>query len=499
MPRPSASPARCGFVAALHRFAPGAALVRAAASSSSSFFCSLAAQDGAVALAAAVVDRRIGRRRRRPLRRILRQAADGRRHAVADATRSRRAHSGRQQHAGGKNGRGSPRRCLAISIEVRSGSRRPVRSAHGERPHPGRAKLMCVQAIAGSLWPICQSNVARSTPDRLRPALRASCGCRAKPLCHMSSAKVRAAVRAARSARTLQTEARHADKPRRAGHERPSISRRSPSNLARMVEEGGKALAAYLKPREEGQVDDQNRRRIDRRGQDLRPGRRILAVRPAARGRSCSRSLGKAYLDLWAHRGQAAWPARTAEPVAEPDPRDKRFADPEWSQNQFFDFLKQAYLLTTSWADHLVSDAEGLDPHTRQKAEFYVQADRQRDLAVEFRADQSGAAARDAESATPRTWCAACTCWPRTSRPAAAICKIRQSDASKFEVGAQSRAHARQGDLPERADAAHPVRADDRDGAEAAAADRAAVDQQVLHARSQRRRNPSSNGASTRA
>ena len=60
------------------------------------------------------------------------------------------------------------------------------------------------------------------------------------------------------------------------------------------------------------------------------------------------------------------------EPVAAPSPRDKRFADPEWSSNQFFDFLKQAYLLTVKWANHLVKDAEGLDPHTRQKAEFYV-------------------------------------------------------------------------------------------------------------------------------
>src|SRR5499433_4362085 len=60
------------------------------------------------------------------------------------------------------------------------------------------------------------------------------------------------------------------------------------------------------------------------------------------------------------------------QPVAEPDPKDKRFADPEWSSNQFFDFLKQAYLLTVQWANRLVRDAQGLDPHTRQKADFYV-------------------------------------------------------------------------------------------------------------------------------
>ena len=47
----------------------------------------------------------------------------------------------------------------------------------------------------------------------------------------------------------------------------------------------------------------------------------------------------------------------------------------------------------------------------------------------------------------------------------------------------EHRRHAGQGGLPERPDAADPVRADDREGAEAAAADRAALDQQVLHPR----------------
>src|SRR6516164_11077830 len=61
-----------------------------------------------------------------------------------------------------------------------------------------------------------------------------------------------------------------------------------------------------------------------------------------------------------------------ASPAISPSPRDKRFADPEWKSNQFFDFVMQAYLLTTQWAQDLVRNAEGLDPHTRKKAEFYV-------------------------------------------------------------------------------------------------------------------------------
>ncbi|HKA73501.1 MAG TPA: class I poly(R)-hydroxyalkanoic acid synthase [Xanthobacteraceae bacterium] len=140
-------------------------------------------------------------------------------------------------------------------------------------------------------------------------------------------------------------------------------------NTARMMEEGGRALAAYLKPREEGQVDDQYAEITDvvkTLGQVadywLRDPQRALHVQT---------ELGKAYLDLWANAVKRM-AGETVQPVAEPDPRDRRFADPEWSSNQFFDFLKQAYLLTVQWANRLVRDAEGLDPHTQQKADFYV-------------------------------------------------------------------------------------------------------------------------------
>src|SRR5260370_1682431 len=54
------------------------------------------------------------------------------------------------------------------------------------------------------------------------------------------------------------------------------------------------------------------------------------------------------------------------------DPADKRFAAPEWRANPFFDFLRQAYSLSTGWASELVNKAQSLDPHTRQKAQFYV-------------------------------------------------------------------------------------------------------------------------------
>ena len=140
-------------------------------------------------------------------------------------------------------------------------------------------------------------------------------------------------------------------------------------NIARMMEQGGKALAAYLKPREEGHHDDQYAEVVDvvkTIGQVadywLRDPQRALELQS---------SLGKAYLDLWANAVKRM-AGEQVQPVAEPDPRDKRFADPEWSNNQFFDFLKQAYLLTVQWANRLVREAEALDPHTRHKADFYI-------------------------------------------------------------------------------------------------------------------------------
>src|ERR1700730_13827065 len=82
--------------------------------------------------------------------------------------------------------------------------------------------------------------------------------------------------------------------------------------------------------------------------------------------------IGKAYLDLWGS-SMRRLAGEQAPPVIAPSPRDKRFSDPEWKSNQFFDFVMQLYLLTTQWAQDLVRNAEGLDPHTRKKADFYVQ------------------------------------------------------------------------------------------------------------------------------
>ena len=140
-------------------------------------------------------------------------------------------------------------------------------------------------------------------------------------------------------------------------------------NAARMVEESGKALAAYMKPREEGKIKADLAEDIS---DVVRTIGQVLEywLSDPQRAVELQTSLGRAFLELWAAAAKRL-AGEPAEPVVVPDPRDKRFADPEWSQNQFYDFLKQVYLLTTQWAERLVKDAE-LDEHTRKKAEFYI-------------------------------------------------------------------------------------------------------------------------------
>jgi polyhydroxyalkanoate synthase len=141
-------------------------------------------------------------------------------------------------------------------------------------------------------------------------------------------------------------------------------------NAARMIEEGGKALAAYMRPREDGTLKDERAEEVTDVVKTLGHVLEYWLADPQRTIEIQSR-LGKSYLDLWASAAKRL-AGESAQPVAKPDSKDKRFSDPEWTTNQFFDFLKQAYLLTSDWANYLVTGATGLDPHTRHKAEFYV-------------------------------------------------------------------------------------------------------------------------------
>jgi polyhydroxyalkanoate synthase len=138
------------------------------------------------------------------------------------------------------------------------------------------------------------------------------------------------------------------------------------SNLARAFQSSGQALATFLGSNETQPPGEMN---------EAIKTMTALAnywLSDAERAAQLQTKLGKAYLELLTGASRRL-AGEDAPPAVEPSPRDKRFQDPEWKNNQFFDFVKQAYLLTTQCANDLVKNSDGLDPHTRKKAEFYVQ------------------------------------------------------------------------------------------------------------------------------
>jgi polyhydroxyalkanoate synthase len=135
------------------------------------------------------------------------------------------------------------------------------------------------------------------------------------------------------------------------------------------MEQGGKAMAACLKPPEQGLIDNGLNETIGVIRTLGHIGEYWLAH--PHRALEAQANLGKAYLDLCVSATKRMF-GDEVEPVAKSDPKDRRFADPEWRSNAYFDFLRQAYLLTSDWANRVVRDTKGVDAHTRQKAEFYL-------------------------------------------------------------------------------------------------------------------------------
>jgi polyhydroxyalkanoate synthase len=203
-------------------------------------------------------------------------------------------------------------------------------------------------------------------------------------------------------------------------------------NLARMMEEGGKALAAYLKPREQGTVKSDSATEMADVFKTLGRVAEYWLTDPG-RAVQLQATLGKAYLDLWAANARRLT-GETTDPLVKPDPRDRRFVDPEWSTNPFFDFLKQAYLLTARWADHLVEDATDLDERTRQKADFYVKQIANALSPSNF-VLTNPELLRETLSSNAENLARGMHMLAEDIEAGGGELKIRQSDSSKFEIG----------------------------------------------------------------
>lgn len=141
-------------------------------------------------------------------------------------------------------------------------------------------------------------------------------------------------------------------------------------NVLKLLEEGGRAMSGLLE----------------------RPDAKISAYSAASEASEATKTLGDlvsvwladpakfaeaqtslvtSYAELW-NTSMRKLMGEDVPDVIEPDPSDNRFKDPEWTTNPFFDFWKQAYLLTTQWADTVLKETKGLDDEERRRAEFYL-------------------------------------------------------------------------------------------------------------------------------
>ncbi len=77
------------------------------------------------------------------------------------------------------------------------------------------------------------------------------------------------------------------------------------------------------------------------------------------------------YLTLWQNTARRMMGEPTAAVVAE-DPKDRRFKDDAWRENEVFDFIKQSYLLSARFCQSLAGSAEGMTPKAAQKVDFYT-------------------------------------------------------------------------------------------------------------------------------
>lgn len=140
-------------------------------------------------------------------------------------------------------------------------------------------------------------------------------------------------------------------------------------NMVRLAEEGGKAWAALLERSEKtggafSQPGDVNEA-THIVGEIMRQW-----FSDPVRAAESQGELLRGYFDVWDTTVRRMMGENVAD-VAKPEPGDGRFKDEEWTVNPYFDFWKQAYLVTSNWAEKVIDNTEGFDERTRQRAEYY--------------------------------------------------------------------------------------------------------------------------------
>ncbi len=165
--------------------------------------------------------------------------------------------------------------------------------------------------------------------------------------------------------------------------------------------------------------------------------------------------LFKDYAELWG-RSVRRFLGEEVEPVIEPAPGDNRFKDPDWSNSQYFDFCKQAYLLTARWAEDMTRKTEGVDEKTRKRALFYLEqmlaALSPSNFPLTNPEVLRATIATNAENLVQGM-----THLAHDLEQSKDLLRISQTDLLGLRGRQESRGHAGQDRLPERSHPAHPI------------------------------------------
>ncbi|ASJ76839.1 PHA/PHB synthase family protein [Granulosicoccus antarcticus] len=61
-----------------------------------------------------------------------------------------------------------------------------------------------------------------------------------------------------------------------------------------------------------------------------------------------------------------------SQTAVQPEPGDRRFKDPAWSEDVVCDYLKQSYLVSAKWLQGMANEADDLDPKEQERVDFYT-------------------------------------------------------------------------------------------------------------------------------
>jgi len=203
-------------------------------------------------------------------------------------------------------------------------------------------------------------------------------------------------------------------------------------NLLRLFEQGGNVLAEFLE-RNDAKMGPYSAATEMTEATTTLSDLTQQWLSDPVRFSEAQGELMQTYGELWNNTVLRMF-GENVEPVAKPEASDARFKDPEWSSNPYFDFWKQAYLVTAKWAEDMLEKTEGLDGKTRQRAEFYL-----RQVASAMSPSNfpltNPEVLRETLATNAENLVQGMTLLAEDMKKSGDLLKISQTDATAFEVG----------------------------------------------------------------